>query len=139
MDAAEREAAARKWLEASLATYPAETSRFLLEDKDPFRNPVGQAFKEALPVLLEEVLGEMDAARIDEALGRIVKIRAVQDMTPARAVSFVFLLKPILRDPAREGHVDRLALRAFDLYMQCREKIWEIRAREAAGLPRRHS
>jgi hypothetical protein len=139
VDPAQREAVARKWLEATLATYPAETSRFLLEDKDPFRNPVGQAFKEALPMLVEEVLGAMDAARVDEALGRIVRIRAVQDLTPARAVSFVFLLKPILRDPAREGRVDELALRAFDLYMQCREKIWEIRAREAAGLPRRHS
>lgn len=139
MEAAAREVAARKWLEATLASYPPETSRFLLEDKDPFRNPVGQAFKESLPVLVEEVLGEMDAARIDAALERIVKIRAVQDVTPAGAVSFVFLLKPILRDPAREERVDRLALRAFDLYMQCREKIWAIRAREAAGLPRRHS
>lgn len=139
MDAAQREVAARKWLEAALAAYPAETARFLLENKDPFRNPVGQAFKESLPVLLEEVLGEMDAARIGAALERLVKIRAVQDLTPSRAVSFVFLLKPILQDPAREGRVDELALRAFDLYMQCREKIWEIRAREAAGLPRRHS
>ena len=60
-----------------------------------------------------------------------------EDFTAAQAVAFVFLLKRILRDPARDERIDALALRAFDLYMQCREKIWEIKAKQAAGLPRR--
>jgi hypothetical protein len=52
-------------------------------------------------------------------------------------VGFVFLLKPILRELAPEhdqaplhDRIDRVALLAFDKYMQCREQLADIRVSE---------
>ncbi len=136
-----KEAVVGEWLARTLRTYPDHTARFLLQDPDPFRNPVGQAFKHGLPALFDELTGAMDAARIHSVLDELVRIRAVQDFTPSQAVGFVFLLKEVLREQGPmpdelEGRIDRLALAAFDLYAECREKITQIRvaeARRAAG------
>ena len=126
-----------EWLERILETYPEKNSRLLRLETDPFRNPAGHAFREGAGVLVEEVLGGMVLARITPALDAIVRIRAVQDFTPTEAVAFVFLLRDVaarhLRDRAEilgEVHrrIDHLALEAFDLFMACREKIYEIRA-----------
>ena len=87
----------------------------------------------------------MDPERLCSHLEEIIKIRAVQEFTPAKAVSFVFLLKDAIRaqlgddakDPrAREElraidtRVDQLALFAFDVYVMCREKVFSLRLNE---------
>jgi hypothetical protein len=66
-----------------------------------------------------------------------VRIRAVQNFTPSQAIGFVFDLKGLIRAMAPadrqaskemvviESRIDALALLAFDLYMSCREKIYE--------------
>lgn len=130
-----KEAVVGEWLARTLRTYPEHTARFLHQESDPFRNPVGGAFQQGLPVLFDELAGAMDAARIRSILDRLVRIRAVQDFTPSQAVGFLYLLKDVLREqgpvPAEiEGRIDRLALAAFDLYMECREKVFDIRAAE---------
>jgi hypothetical protein len=126
-----------QWLERILATYPSQTAGFLRKEKDRFRNPVGSTLKEGLTTLLDEITGEMDAARIKPALESIVRLRAVQDFTAAQATGFVFALREILYDnlegggpPALQKRLDEMALLAFDLYMRCREEIYEIKARE---------
>jgi hypothetical protein len=128
----------RKWLARTLETYPEQTSRFLLREKDPFRNPVGHALADGLPLLLDEILGNADAARITPVLDSIIRIRAVQDFTASQAVAFLFLLKDILREEAEAGalaamnsRIDEIALSAFDLYMKCREQMHEIKVNEA--------
>jgi hypothetical protein len=69
----------------------------------------------------------------------------VLDLSPSAAVGFVFLLKRAIGEEMRggdaqrtceaglaelHGQIDRLALEAFDLFMQCREKIYDLRLRE---------
>ena len=134
------DAVVRKWLAQVLEDYPEETSRFLLQTNDPFRNPVGRALREGLPVLLDEIAGGMDSSRIDKALDEIVHIRAIQDFSASQAVGFLLLLKPTIREeltpssPVLEtlfSRIDEMVLRAFDLYMRCREKTYEIKANEA--------
>ena len=71
-----------KWLERTLASYPSQTAGFLRNEKDRFRNPVGNTLKEGLATLLDEITGEMDTAKIRPALESIVRLRAVQDFTP---------------------------------------------------------
>lgn len=136
-----REAIIRKWLAQTLRTYPEQTARFLSKNEDPFRNPVGRALKEGLPVLFGELVGAFDTARVQSALVEIVRIRAVQDFTASQAVAFVFSLKNVVREElepggrslvALESRIDEMALMAFDLYTQCREKIHEIKANEAS-------
>jgi hypothetical protein len=136
--AARKDAIVRAWLARTLETYPERTSRLLAQEKDPFRNPVGHALKEALPALFDELLGAVDAGRLATLLDGIVRIRAVQDFSPSQAVAFVFLLKQVIREElgreglaAVEGRIDEVALIAFDLFMRCREQMFTIKADEA--------
>ena len=96
---------------------------------DPFRDPISQAFLQAFPILLDCVLGRAPFVAAAEPLAHLIRIRAVQDLTPAQAVSFLFDLKPLV-DPAAHEGIDRLALAAFDQYMLCREELYTARYRE---------
>ena len=133
-----KEAFLEKWLEQTLATYPRQTLRFLHGEKDRFRNPVGHTLREGLATLLDEITGEMDLAKIRPALESLVRLRAVQDFTPSQAVGFIYLLRDILPEdlvggspPDVQRRIDETALLAFDLFMKCREEIYEIKGREA--------
>ena len=130
---------AAEWLERVLQTYPKESCQPLRLERDPFRNPVGHALQQGLSVLVEEILGGMDRDRMAPALDGIVRIRAVQDFTAGQAVSFVFLLREVVRRhlgdheeilTIAEQRIDELAVLAFDLFMTCREKIYEIKVNE---------
>jgi len=137
----------KRWVELIIQTYPADSQRFFREQKDRFANPVGTTLSREVESLYHELLHGMDPEKVDSSLDEIVRIRAVQDFSPAGAMSFVFLLKKILREeldqeikqsPAAceelltlESRLDDMALRGFDLYVRCREKIYEIRAKEA--------
>lgn len=157
--AARKDALVRGWLSLALETYPEQTAGFLAQERDPFRNPVGHAFKEAFPALVDELLGGMDASRITSLLDRIVRIRAVQDFTASRAVGFVFLVKQVIREELNrpphpplspsggedkgegaeraealadlKSRIDEMALLAFDLFMKCREELCAIKLNEA--------
>jgi hypothetical protein len=137
----------KRWLNLIIDTYPADSQRFFREQKDRFANPVGTALSRAVETLYHELLHGMDPEKVHSSLDEIVRIRAVQDFSPARAMSFVFLLKKVLREELHqdikesatawedllslEARVDEMALRGFDLYMNCRERVYELRAREA--------
>ena len=132
-----------EWLASTLQTYPEQTGRFLRDERDPFRNPVGQTLRTGLTALVAELLGDFDRPRVAAALEAIVRIRAVQDFTPAEAVGFVLLARRAARAVAGDGdpgvgpldaldaRVDDMALVAFDLYARCREEIHAIGARAA--------
>lgn len=131
-----------RWLQAVLGTYPAETARFLAGVADPFGNPVGHTLRTGLARLLDVLAAEPAAAELAAAVDGIVRIRAVQDFAPSAAVGFVHALRGILREElggaaladaeraVLDAGIDRMALAAFDVYMQCREKLFEIRVRE---------
>jgi hypothetical protein len=140
LTASQREAVVRKWLAHTSSSYPDQTTRFLLDTQDPFRNPVGSALKKGLPVLFDQLAGEFSMEQIAPALDDIVRIRAVQDFSASQAVGFIFHLKEITREElgpetpglaALDKRIDRLAQAAFDIYMECREKTWRIQVREA--------
>ncbi len=126
-----------QWFARTVATYPRATVKFLVAERDRFRNPAGHALRESLAVLLRELLGNMDGESIALALDSIVRLRAVQDLRPSEAVSFVFLLRPILlaSNPPRpamiESRIDQLAMMSFDHYMTCREQMAQAAANEA--------
>ena len=137
---ARRAAVLERWLRAVLDTYPGETARFLDGVGDQFANPVGHTLRTGLARLYDALASGQTAAELAAAADGIVRIRAVQEFAPSAAVGFVHALRGILReelagiaDPERaaldEG-LDRMALAAFDVYMQCREKLFEIRLRE---------
>jgi RsbT co-antagonist protein rsbRD N-terminal domain len=138
-----RNAVVKRWFERMLQSYPESMTGFLSHESDPFRNPVGHTLKEGLSALFDGLIQAPEVASLKPVLDGIVRVRAVQDFTASQAVSFPFLLKQILRaeftdDSSRysdelaalEARIDELALLAFDLYMECREQVFEIRANE---------
>jgi hypothetical protein len=135
-----------QWLEATLMTYPVHARRFLREQKNSFSNPVGSTFKNELESLYASFLSGSDSDALAVILDPIIRIRAVQDFSPGQAVGFVFLLKNVIRKTfgmeigefnlhtelvSLESQIDDLALLAFDVYMKCRERLYEIKSREA--------
>lgn len=139
---ARRSAVLERWLQEVLATYPPDSARLLAGVADPFGNPVGHTLRAGLARLFDALAAGRAADELAAAADGIVRIRAVQEFPPSAAVGFVHALRGILRDElagagisdaeraALDAGVDRMALAAFDVYMRCREKIFEIRVRE---------
>ena len=132
------QAIAAEWLGCVLRAYPGQTAAFLSAEKDQFRNPIGHTLSEALAVLLDELLGGMDPERVRAALDAILQIRAVEDRPASQAIDFLFQLKPILARHLTagqlellHGRIDEMALAAFDIFVQYRERTWQARANEA--------
>jgi hypothetical protein len=133
-----------KWIDLSLEIYPPESQKFFRTKAKEFSNPVGGALSSGLLPLFDWLLSSADT--IDEEtlkkLEQIVRIRAVQEMSAGEAVSFVFMAKRAARESLRSGgaqsvdfndfdsRVDALALKTFDLYMNCREKVYELKTNE---------
>lgn len=135
----------QRWFDVVLETYPADTSSFLKKQKNRFANPVGYTIFQGIEGLFEELLKGMDFDRVSTFLDNIIRIRAIQDFTPTQAISFIFLLKRVIREELKreiqenriseelftlESRIDNLALLSFDIYMKCREKIYELKANE---------
>ncbi len=134
----------KKWFDKVVDTYPADTSRFLKRQKDPFSNPVGSTTIEGLTKIFEELLKDApDSDSLQAAADPIVRIRAVQTMfSPSQAVGFPYFLKTIIREeferqlkeiaPLRELmafelEIDKLSLVTFNIYMKCRETVLKLR------------
>jgi hypothetical protein len=133
-----------KWLEQMLQMYPESSANFLSSRQDQFLNPVGFRLKEGLSILFDGLVQSGKAALARPVLEGIIKIQAVQDISSSRAVAFVFLLKRILRTEFADyaahfpeefagfdSRIDEMALLAFDLFVKCREQIYEIKINES--------
>jgi hypothetical protein len=140
----------KKWFDTVAETYPDDTSRFIKKQKAQFTNPVGYTISDGLEHLFDGLLQGMLQDKVSAFLDSIIRIRAIQDFTPSEAVAFVFRLKKVIRQElgddilkqqgipeelsTLDSAIDDLALYAFDIYMKCREKIYELKANEARNL-----
>jgi len=138
----------KKWFDLILETYPADTADLMRKDKNQFTNPVGFTISREIEVILKGLLEGMNSEGFSGPLNSIIKIRSVQDLSPSQAVGFIFLLKKAIGETVKgeirketireewlrfQTKIDQLALLAFDIYMDCREKICEIRVKKAQG------
>ncbi len=135
-----------KWFQLIVETYPADTSRFLKREKDRFANPVGQTILQGIEALYEGLLRGADPKEASPFLDQIVRIRAIQNFSPSEAVAFIFDLKKVIRKEldaeirgkristeemlSFESRVDALANLSFDIFMECREKVYELTANQ---------
>ena len=141
--APKKKAIIQKWIDQVLDSYGSPD--FFKKQKDCFANPIGATISVGLQNLFAILVEEKDLAEAAGPLEDIIKIRAVQDFSPSAAVSFVYLLKNIVRhELAREKsreevlstlaqldtRIDTMALMAFDFYMNCRERLHQIRIKE---------
>ena len=135
----------QRWVEVVLATYSEDAAVLFQKERDPFANPVGYSVREGTAGLLDAILDGMDTGELRRHLDQIIRVRAVQQISPSQALSFVFSLKSILRASLPEGgqdprlarelaemdlRVDQVGLLAFDLYSECREEVTRLRINE---------
>ena len=135
-----------RWFDLILETYPASTAILMRKDKNQFTNPVGSTLSREIEVLFKNLCEDSQGEKCQSSLGSILRIRSVQDFFPSKAVGFIFLLKRAIGETLKnevckesvtdewlkfQSSIDDLALQAFDIYMDCREKICEIRVNRA--------
>jgi hypothetical protein len=135
----------KKWLQAIYDTYPADTSSFLKDESDMFANPVGHAISANAEYILDGLIRGEKSAELSPYIEWIIRIRAVQDFTPAQAVSFLNSLKTVIKGQLKpelhkhnlwdeledlEAEIDNLSLSAFEIYSKMKEKIYRIRMKE---------
>jgi len=138
-----------RWLDVITETYPAETSVFLKKHKDQFSNPIGYTLAQSTEAVLDELIEGADAEKSASILDTVIRIKAVQEGAPSGALLFIFLLKGIIREMLGqsaeersvaeelvllESAIDAVALRAFDGFIKCREKIYELKANETKNM-----
>lgn len=130
------------WFEVVATTYAPDTADFFKRQKDPFANPVGNTLFNCLKKLFDELLLQMDHEEIKSCLDPLIRIRAVQDFSPSQATSFILSLKKVIITNLQkefrdiqilneflqfESKIDTLSLIAFDIFVECREKIYELK------------
>jgi len=134
----------KNWVHMTIDSYAPDAAMFFKNQMNDFLNPVGGTIRTSLETLYDTILFKKDADRIKSSLEPLIKIRAVQDFSASQAVGFLFALKPIIRtalkkdlkkvDPASlasiDASIDAMALIGFDLYVQCREKIYDLKTNE---------
>ena len=155
-----RRAIVGRWVDDVLATYGDDAAAAFRRQKDPFANPIGHRLREAtgaifealLDAVSEEIAGgpsktgaAMDLQKIRPHVQEVIKVRAVQEFSASEAVDFVFQLKDAIRaelgasldDPGLgrelaelERCIDRIALVAFDVFVECRAQVYELRINE---------
>jgi len=134
-----------KWFNYLCHEYPDKTVELLKSDKSQFANPVGSNMHDGLQGIFEELLQDMGFEKMHIYLDKIIRIKAVQDFSPSKAIAFIFILKRVIREELHsqlgeevmykelaviEKRIDDIALVAFEVYSKCRETIYQIRIDE---------
>ncbi len=134
----------RRWHGSVLASYPPETAKLLGSGKGQFSNPVGHTLNAAIDDVLEGLRSGAPIPDIAPVLHNLIRIKAVQGFTPSDAVSIVLMLKRAVREELEanpsaddadvlnelDPMIDELLCSCFDLYVECRQKLSEIKEEE---------
>lgn len=110
-----------------------------------FSNPIGYVIEKSSTEIMEWLLNVENHGELAAALEDICRLKAIQEFKPSEALSFIFALKQIIREELKDengsnyweieiGYIDKkideVGLHAFDIYSECRAKIYEIRMDE---------
>lgn len=139
-----QQALCARWLAAVLADYGVETAAMWQRERDPFANPVRHAYATAAPQLFEVVAGGGELAAVAGPLREILRIRLVQQFAPSRAVAVVLMLRDAVRSELAaelagglapeleevDRRVERILLLAFDIFVDLRGQIDQLRREE---------
>jgi hypothetical protein len=134
-----------RWRDLVFDSYAPQTARFLKSQKDRFANPIAYQLTRGLTGILEIFLQEAETDQALTQLDEVLRLKALQDASPSRALAFIFVLKTVIREELAqelqdpdcaaelmdlESRLDGLALLAFDAYMQRREKLCAVKVSE---------
>jgi hypothetical protein len=136
---------AEEWLACTIRAYPEHFGGLLRGAGSPFRNPVGSTLRTALGGLTDELFGGFDRRRATALVDSVVRLRVVQDCSPAEVTSFVALARRAAARVAETGspgvgpglldlvheRIAELSHIAEACLMTCREDLRMIAARSA--------
>lgn len=140
-----KSAVLERWFDSILETYPSDTKDFLRTKENRFSNPVAHRISSGIEGIFDQVLNDEKAEEASLFLDKVIRIRAVQDFSPSQALAFIFDLKRLVREAVAEDtragqfseelwrleqKIDEVGLLALDIYMKCREEIYEVRVKE---------
>ncbi len=135
----------REWYEIVIDSFPQKSRRIITLNEDRFTNPMGYTLHEGMQQILETVVSQSSPADLDEALGKIIKVKAIQDKQPNDGLEFLFALKKVIRQYGNafsenftenralfevEDLIDLIILKAHLIFVESREKISELKVRE---------
>ena len=132
----------KNWRNAIFAAYSDNTAKIMKKENDRFANPIGYAISDGTAKIYDELIGDFDEEKLRKALDSIIRIRSVQDFSASTAVSFITQLKKTIIDQLMsinnslstdelielDSKIEKLTMMAFDIYVECREKLYEIKA-----------
>ncbi|MDH3359835.1 MAG: RsbRD N-terminal domain-containing protein, partial [Desulfobulbaceae bacterium] len=135
-----------RWLDRVIATYPEGGGAAIKQQKDSIANPLGYNIRHAVTLMYKHFCDTVELDKALVALEDLIRIRAVQEFTPAEAVSFAFLFKDAIKEENSnkkedealgfaewldfEKRIDAIALQTFDMYMANRERVFKVRINE---------
>lgn len=138
-----REKIVDKWVDYTLSTYA--HSEFFKREKDKFANPAGGMVREALSTLFLKLREQKQDTDYNKAVEPLLLLRSVQEFSPSQAVAPINAVKHITREVLEKDKetrefvnqlydfdfaVDLAMLAAFDVYMACRERLYQVRINE---------
>ena len=89
-----REDILQKWFYQTISTYEPEMVRFLKKEINQFSNPIRNTILTSLEKIYDGLLNGLGLEEY-HGLEELIKIRAVQDFSPSKALSFLFGLKKL--------------------------------------------
>ncbi len=142
----DRQELCEKWLNDFFTHYGIDAQGVSRTIDDQFMNPVGYVVRSATKLLFSAVIGEeIDKEAIQKKVYELMRIQAIQQLSPAQAhLPFIalkehlqtFLMKD-LKDKdsffefkAMLDRIDTLMLMAFDVYVQDKEVLFRVRIQE---------
>lgn len=137
----------QKWYNRMMESYPPEMRNFWENKESRFAQPVPYTIAEAMSHIYGELIKtQPDQELVYSELQSMMRICAVQNLSPSGATRVLFQLKDVIREEAYtvelrdalflqdlqeiETFLDQWTLQAFDIYMGFREKIYELRMKE---------
>ncbi|MCP4295716.1 MAG: hypothetical protein GY786_08935 [Proteobacteria bacterium] len=135
----------RDWYETVINSFPQKSRRIITLNEDRFANPMGYTLYEGMQQILETIVSRSSIVDLDEVLGKIIRVKAIQDKQPNDGLEFLFDLKNIIRQYGNafsenftenralfeiEDLIDSIILKAHLIFVESREKISELKVRE---------
>ncbi len=132
------------WEDILLGEYQKDTFRIFKKQKNQFANPIGHKTRVGLAELFDVICDESDDEVVTPDLRQLLKVRALQPISPSQAVGFIFKIKDMIAaECKKEGmdtlyieflafcaRVDAAALAVFDIFAQSREQLLQARLNE---------
>ncbi|MDY6820717.1 MAG: hypothetical protein SVN78_03725 [Deferribacterota bacterium] len=133
------------WFNHLISHYDDNKLDYLEKERDPFLNPVKYIFKSALGSIFSYIFEDEELDLVSQDIEKLIKLLALNGPKASEVLGlFVFFKQHInalfmssfsLEEKIDEYNeitniFDNLLLKIFDMYVQCREKIYEIRVNE---------